>query len=108
MNTNESSPPVLELSWDKHTVPLEALERAMYALAQQLSGTISDAGDRWATEIYPRSPAGDLASLAHRIRQEVTDQALRLKVAEQGAAIRNLVFALAFSRTGLVAEDRGS
>lgn len=92
-----------EMSWDKAAVPLEALERASYALASQLTTAIADAGDAWLTTIYPRDVRNANATpLAHRIRQEVNDQCLRVRISEQTGRIRNLVFALAFSRSGLI------
>lgn len=39
------------------------------------------------------------------MRQEVTDQTLRVRIAERTDPIRNLVFALAFSRSGLTDAD---
>jgi His-Xaa-Ser system protein HxsD len=89
-----------ELSWDKITTPLEAIDRATYALANRLTGSVSDAGESWTLTVHPRENA-DPHLLAHRIRQEVTDQTLRLRIAERTDPIRNLVFALAFSRSGL-------
>ena len=38
---------------------------------------------------------------AHRMRSEVIDQSLRLRIARETEPLRNLIFALAFSRTGL-------
>jgi hypothetical protein len=46
-----------------------------------------------------------LADLAHMLRAEVIDQTLRVRIARETEPIRNLVFALAFSRTGLVGSE---
>jgi His-Xaa-Ser system protein HxsD len=91
----------IEMSWQKATVPLEAIERALYALAVQLSGEVGDAGDVWVVLVHPRSTNADRESLAHQMRQAVTDQVLRVRIAERTDPVRNLVFALAFSRSGL-------
>ena len=51
--------------------------------------------------LFPRS-GGDGDELRHRFRAEVNDQILRLRIAKETEPLRNLVFALAFSQTGLV------
>lgn len=94
-----------QLSWSKQTTPLEAIERALYALADQLTGVVSASADAWDAEVHPRSANADQAALAHRIRQEVNDHTLRLRIAERTDPIRNLVFAMAFSRSGLAAAE---
>lgn len=97
----------LELSWSKEATPLEAIERALYALADQLSGTVAGEGDLWAVRIHPRSATAHPDVLAHQLRQSVTDQTLRVRIAERTDPLRNLIFALAFSRSGLGAEAAG-
>jgi His-Xaa-Ser system protein HxsD len=89
----------IHMSWAKSTTPLEAIERALYALADQLSGATTDCGHDWEVLIHPRSASANRDSLAHQMRQEVTDHTLRLRIAERTDPIRNLVFALAFSRS---------
>jgi len=103
----DASQAPFELSWPKQTTPLEALERALYALADRLSGVTGESDDLWTVQIHPRSTNADYGDLAHAVRQEVTDQTLRVRIAERTDPIRNLVFALAFSRSGL-ATDRAA
>lgn len=91
----------VELAWDKATTPLEAVERALYALADRVTGTIADAGDTWRLTAHPRCATNELSVLTHRLRQEVNDQSLRVRIAERTDPVRNVVFALAFSRTGI-------
>jgi His-Xaa-Ser system protein HxsD len=102
MTTDPDAVSSFETRWAKATVPLEALERALYAMADRATGTIQDGGDEWVAEMHPRAVRADTASLGHLLRQEVNDQVLRVKIAERTDPIRNLVFALAFSRSGLV------
>ena len=90
------------LEWDRQTVMLEGLERALYVLADQLTATIEQRGGSWVTQLHPRGPHADRAALAHRLRQEVNDQVLRVRIAQRTDSLRSLVFALAFSRSGLV------
>lgn len=95
------APSAFTLSWDKVTTPLEGIERALYALADQVTGSVTAADGSWHAEIHPRSSSADASTVAHRVRQEVNDQTLRLRIAERTDPIRNLVFAIAFSRSGL-------
>lgn len=95
----------LTLRWDKRTTPLEGLERALYAVADELSGTVEDATDSWLVQIHPAPSAVDAEVLAARLRREVVDQVLRVRIAERTDGIRNLIFALAFSRSGLTEES---
>ena len=99
--TGDSDTAALVSHWSKSVVPLEALERAVYALADRASATIEDRDNEWAVVLEPRHGEADLAALAHALRQEVNDQSLRVKIAARTEPIRNLVFALAFSRAGL-------
>lgn len=101
--TSTSAP--FEMSWRKETTPLEALDRTLYAMADELSGTVSEADGGWSLMVHPRAASADLQALQHRIRQVVTDQTLRVRIAERTNPVRNLVFALAFSRSGLVSES---
>jgi His-Xaa-Ser system protein HxsD len=94
---------LLTMCWSQETTPLEAIERALYVLADQLTGVVTACDDSWEAEVFPRSESADVGVLAHRIRQEVNDQTLRLRIAERTDPIRNLVFAMAFSRSGLAA-----
>jgi His-Xaa-Ser system protein HxsD len=101
--TEDSEPiPSLQTRWGKAVVPLEALERALYALADRATGVVDDGDDAWVVTLHPRAAGAEIASLGHALRQEVNDQVLRVKIAERTDPIRNVVFALAFSRSGLV------
>lgn len=88
--------------WSRETVPLEAIERALYELADRVTGEIFPVGDCWRVTLYPRGTEDGVEDLAARLRQEVTDQTLRLRIAQRTDPIRNVVFALAFSRSGLI------
>jgi His-Xaa-Ser system protein HxsD len=94
----------IEMVWQQSTTPLEAIERSLYAMADQVSGTASEVGGEWMVLIYPRSSHADPLLLAHALRQEVTDQTLRVRIAERTDPIRNLVFAVAFSQRPAAAQ----
>jgi His-Xaa-Ser system protein HxsD len=89
------------ISFDQATTTLDALQRAVYALADVTTADISAAGGRYVCTLFPRDTAADVAAISHRLRCEVNDQELRLRIAAETEPLRNLIFAVAFSRTGL-------
>jgi len=95
-----------EVSFDCATTELDALHRAAYATADLMTVDITASDGRYVCQLFPRSPGADLEELAHRLRSEVIDQVLRLRIARETEPLRNLIFALAFSQTGL-AEAEG-
>lgn len=94
-------PEAVEISFDRSTTELDALQQAAYAVADLMTVDIRASGTEYVCALFPRRAglAGD--ELRHRIRAEVIDQALRLRIAKETEPIRNLIFALAFSETGL-------
>jgi His-Xaa-Ser system protein HxsD len=95
----------VEVSFDQATVGLDALQRAAYALANVMTVDIATSGEKYVCRLFPREPAADADALAHRMRAEVIDQSLRLRIAVETEPLRNLVFALAFSQTGLAGDQ---
>jgi His-Xaa-Ser system protein HxsD len=91
----------VEISFDKGTTELGALQRAAYAVADLMTVDIRASGTDYICTLFSRRTGLDEDTLKHRIRAEVIDQALRLRIAKETEPIRNLVFALAFSATGL-------
>jgi His-Xaa-Ser system protein HxsD len=91
----------VEIAFAKATTELDALQRAAYAVADVMTVNITAADDLYVCTLYPRNTGADSGMLAHRIRAEVIDQALRLRIAARTEPLRNLIFALAFSQTGL-------
>jgi His-Xaa-Ser system protein HxsD len=97
------------LAFDRATVDLDALQRSAYAVAAEMTVDIRVTGADYVCTLFPRrqDTAGD--ELKHRFRAEVNDQILRVRIAKETEPLRNLVFALAFSQTGLVdVEAEGS
>jgi His-Xaa-Ser system protein HxsD len=101
---SRTTSPIVTVMFDGSTVELDALQRAAYAVADLMSVeiTASDAG--FACALFARDRSANEAELAHRLRAEVIDQTLRLRIAAQTEPLRNLIFALAFSRTGLTGD----
>lgn len=101
MSDEISGASTLTVTFDQATIQLDALQRAVYAVADVMTVDIAVSGGRFVCTLYARNRADDEDELAHRLRAEVIDQTLRLRIAEQTEPLRNLIFALAFSRTGL-------
>ncbi len=91
----------VEISFDRSITELDALQRAVYAVADLMTVDIRASGTDYVCTLFPRRAGLDENMLKHRIRAEVIDQALRLRIAKETEPIRNLIFALAFSETGL-------
>lgn len=98
----------ITLTFDQATVGLDALQRGAYALAAEMTVDIRAYGAGYVCTLFPRQRDSTDEELKHRFRTEVNDQILRVRIAKETEPLRNLVFALAFSRTGLAeaeAED---
>ena len=99
----------ITLIFDQATVDLDALQRGAYAVAAEMTVDIRACGADYVCTLFPRGRDADGEDLRHRFRAEVNDQILRLRIAKETEPLRNLVFALAFSQTGLAeAEAEGS
>jgi His-Xaa-Ser system protein HxsD len=88
--------------FDRATVELDAIQRAAYALAATMTLDIVAAGSQYACKVCPRDVKTTSADLAHLLRTEVNDQILRRRISAETAPLRDVIFALAFSQTGLV------
>jgi His-Xaa-Ser system protein HxsD len=92
----------ITLAFDQATVSLDALQRSAYAVAAEMTVDIRASGGDYACTLFPRGRDADADELKHRFRAEVNDQILRARIAKETEPLRNLVFALAFSQTGLI------
>jgi His-Xaa-Ser system protein HxsD len=96
----------ITLAFDQATVGLDALQRSTYAVAAEMTVEIRVCGADFVCTLFRRMENTTDDELKHRFRTEVTDQVLRARIAKETEPLRNLVFALAFSQTGLAeAED---
>jgi His-Xaa-Ser system protein HxsD len=99
-------PEAVEISFDRNTTELDALQRAAYAVADLMTVDIRASATDYICMLFPRRAGLDEAALKHRIRTEVIDQTLRLRIAKETEPIRNLIFAMAFSETGLAGGEQ--
>jgi His-Xaa-Ser system protein HxsD len=95
----------ITLAFDQATVDLDALQRSAYAVAAEMTVDIRVSGADYACTLFPRGKDTTNDELTHRFRVEVNDQILRVRIAKETEPLRNLVFALAFSQTGLIEGD---
>ena len=100
--TAGAGPAEIMLVFDRATVELDALQRSAYVVAAELTVDIRVSGADYVCTLFPRHPGTPADELKHRFRAEVNDQILRARIARETEPLRNLVFALAFSQTGLV------
>ncbi len=106
MSQMPHDPEAVEISFDRNTTELDVLQRAAYAVADLMTVDIRASATDYICILFPRRAGLDEAALKHRIRTEVIDQALRLRIAKETEPIRNLIFALAFSETGLAGGEK--
>ena len=92
----------IALVFDQATVGLDALQRSAYAVAAEMTVDIRVCAADYVCTLFPRKPVVIADEVRHRFRAEVNDQILRVRIAKETEPLRNLVFALAFSQTGLV------
>jgi len=95
----------ITLAFDQATVDLDALQRSAYAVAAEMTVDVRVSGADYACTLFPRKRDATGDELKHRFRAEVNDQILRVRIAKETEPLRNLVFALAFSQTGLADAD---
>lgn len=93
------------LSFDRSTVSLDAVQRAVYRLSDRLSCDITASDGEIEVTIHPSDPDADIEKLLGDLRNEVLDQELRERIRAETSDVRNLVLALAFSKTGLTEAD---
>jgi His-Xaa-Ser system protein HxsD len=92
----------MQFNLNKEIYSLEATQKAAYRFIDRLTILIEPAGDEWICKIDPNSGHEEkfndhLASF----KRELLDQQLRKQIKDETEAVRNLILAYSFSRTGL-------
>jgi His-Xaa-Ser system protein HxsD len=93
------------LSFDRAGHSLDAVQRATYRFSDRLSCDISEGDSAIEVTVHIDDPETDAVALLANFRNEVLDQVLRQRIRAETGDVRNLVLALAFSKTGLVEGD---
>lgn len=101
-SSGDGAPATVSLEFDAAANSLDSVQRAAYSLSRLCTTDVSLEQSRITCVLHPRSADTNLDLLAHEFRAEVTDQVLRARIAEETADLRRLIFALAYSKTGLV------
>jgi His-Xaa-Ser system protein HxsD len=93
------------LTFEHPAASLDAVQRAVYRLSDRLSCDVSEKSDLTEVVVHPTDPDADIETLLGDLRNEVLDQVLRERIRAETSDVRNLVLALAFSKTGLTESD---
>ena len=93
------------LSFDRAGHSFDAVQRAAYRFSDRLSCDISEQGETIEVTVHFLDGAGEPESVLGDFRNEVLDQVLRERIRAETGEVRNLVLALAFSKTGLIDTD---
>lgn len=94
-----------DLSFDSAAYSMDAVQRAIYRFSDRLSCDLSQVEDKITVAVHLADGVDDPDSILADFRNEALDQTLRERIRDETADVRNLVLALAFSKTGLVEAD---
>ncbi len=107
------APPVeLAVDFDSSIQSLAALDAAAYRLIGTATCRINQVGDRFVCRLSPsanpqKGAALSADDLKERFLNLVTDENLRIRVAEKTEGVRNVILALAFGSLAATQKDAG-
>ena len=106
--------PLVELAvdFDSSIQSLAALDAAAYRLIGTATCRINQVGDRFVCRLSPsanpqKGAALSADDLKERFLNLVTDENLRIRVAEKTEGVRNVILALAFGSLAATPKDAG-
>jgi His-Xaa-Ser system protein HxsD len=91
--------------FDRAGHSLDAVQRAAYRFSDRMSCDIAGGDKSIEVRLHIAEDREDADSLLADFRNEVLDQVLRERIRAETADVRNLVLALAFSKTDLTDTD---
>jgi len=94
-----------DISFDRSSHSIEAVQRAAYRLSDRLSCEIKEGDEEIEVRLFIDGDKVDPDAVSGEFRNEVLDQVLRERIRAETTDVRNLVLALAFSKTGLSEAD---
>ena len=96
------------LRFDNRVFSLPAVKKAAYKYINSFTADINLEGNAILCGLTFISPANEerASNLIEDFKKEVLDQDLREQIKTETAPIRNLIFALAFSKTGIVGDEQ--
>ena len=92
------------LHFDKGSYTVDAVQRAAYRFSDRLSSAVVEEADAIACTLYVAADS-DVDAVVADFRNEVLDQVLRERVRAETEGVRNVVLALAFSKTGVTNDE---
>ena len=94
---------VKEVGFDKNTTSLDSLKKAAYRFIDHCSVEFVSDDSRFVCLLHFSSTVSEEAAMltVEDFRKEVLDQDLRASIKVETEAIRNLILAHAFSKTGI-------
>lgn len=98
------------LRFDSRVFSLPAVKKAAYKYINSFTTDINLVEDQIVCALTLTSPANEERSsrLIEEFKKEVLDQDLREGIKTETEPIRNLIFALAFSKTGIAGNEQVS
>jgi His-Xaa-Ser system protein HxsD len=95
----------VELRFDASAYSADALQRALYKLADRASGEVTRVDDQYIVVLRMSASEPDAADeIAAGFSLEALDAVLRERIRKETALERNAILSLAFSETGLIAD----
>lgn len=97
----------IDVTFDVAVFSLDAVKTACYKFIDRFTSDIEihDGKIICHLKFDDKSSEAVLSAHADNLKKEVLDQDLRLKLKTETESIRNLIFAHAFSKTGLIADE---
>ncbi len=108
MSNKEQESKQALLRFDDRVFSLPAVKKAAYKYINSFTADITLEGNDIVCGLTFASPANEerASRLIEDFKKEVLDQDLREHVKAETEPIRNLIFALAFSKTGIVGNEQ--
>jgi His-Xaa-Ser system protein HxsD len=96
-----------EVKFDVETCSIDALQRALYRMSDRVVGEITTKprGGHISCHLSPLNDADVTDAVVAEFRIEALDEVLRARVREETREVRNLILAVAFSKSGLINDD---
>ena len=92
---------VHQLTFESSAHSVDAIQRAAYKFSDRLSCDLATQNGSVLCTLHLPDETEDVATTLSDFRNEVLDQTLRERIRGETAEVRNLILALAFSKTGL-------
>lgn len=108
MSHTQNEPQQKVIRFDERIISLSAVKKAAYKYINTFAVDFSLENNEIVCALMFTAPTSEELSvkIAEDFKKEVLDQDLREQIKTETAPIRNLLFALAFSKTGIVGNEQ--